>query len=39
MEVLNHGIQVEALELLGVVELLAHGIGRGEFWLRILRFS
>ena len=28
MEVLDHGIQVEALELLGVVERLAHGIGQ-----------
>jgi hypothetical protein len=28
MEVLDHGIQVEALELLGVIEALAHGIGQ-----------
>ena len=28
MEVLDHGIQVEALELLGVVERLVHGIGQ-----------
>ena len=27
-EVLDHGIQVEALELLGVIERLAHGIGQ-----------
>ena len=30
MEVLNHGIQVEALECLDVVELLAHGIAQGR---------
>src|ERR1700694_3391813 len=30
MKVLDHGIQVEALELLGVVERLAHGIGQGR---------
>jgi hypothetical protein len=36
---LLHGIQVEALELLGVVEVLAHGIGQGEFWCRIFRFN
>ena len=29
MEVLDHGIQVEALEFLGVVERLAHRIGQG----------
>ena len=29
LEVLDHGIQVEALELLGVVERLAHGVGLG----------
>ncbi len=28
MEVLDHSIQVEALELLGVIEFLAHGIGQ-----------
>ena len=30
MQVLDHGVQVEALELLGVVELLAHRIGQRE---------
>jgi hypothetical protein len=30
MQVLDHGGQVEALELLGVVELLAHRIGQGR---------
>ena len=30
MEILDHGIQVEALELLGVIERLAHGIGQGR---------
>ena len=35
-EILLHGRQVEALELLGVVEVLAHGIGRR---CSILRFS
>ncbi len=29
MKVLDHGIQVETLEFLGVVELLAHRIGQG----------
>ena len=29
MQVLDHGIQVETLEFLGVVELLAHRIGQG----------
>jgi hypothetical protein len=29
MQVLDHGMQVEALELFGVIELLAHGIGLG----------
>ena len=29
MKVLDHGIQVEALEFLGVVERLAHRIGQG----------
>ena len=29
MQVLDHGIEVEALELLGVVERLAHRIGQG----------
>ena len=28
MQILDHGVEVEALELLGVVELLAHRIGR-----------
>ena len=30
MQVLDHGIQVEALELLGIVERLAHGIEQGR---------
>ncbi len=30
MEVLLQGIEVELLELLGVVELLAHRIGQGR---------
>ena len=29
MQVLDHGIEVEGLELLGVVEILAHRIGQG----------
>jgi hypothetical protein len=29
MEVLDHGIEVEALELLSIVELFPHGIGQG----------
>jgi hypothetical protein len=29
MKVLDHGIQVEALEFLGIVERLAHRIGQG----------
>ena len=29
MEVLDHGVEVEALEFLGVVERLAHRIGQG----------
>src|ERR1700722_7835464 len=28
MQVLDHGIQVKALELLGVIERLAHGVGK-----------
>ena len=30
MEVLDHGIQVEAFEFFGVVELLVHGVGQGR---------
>ena len=29
VQVLDHGVQVEALELLGVIEVLAHRIGQG----------
>src|SRR5215469_1442147 len=29
MEVLDHGIQIEALKFFGIVELLAHRIGKG----------
>ena len=29
VKILDHGIQVEALEFLGVIELLAHRIGEG----------
>jgi hypothetical protein len=29
MEVSDYGIEVEALEFLRVIELLAHGIGQG----------
>jgi hypothetical protein len=28
MQILDHGVQVEALEFLGVVERLAHRIGK-----------
>src|SRR5471030_154539 len=30
MQVLDHGVQIEALELLGVVERLSHRIGQGR---------
>jgi hypothetical protein len=30
MQVLDHGVEVEALELLGVVEILAHRIGQAR---------
>ena len=40
VQVLHHGIEVERLELLGVVEVLAHRIRTcGECWCRIDRFS
>ena len=29
MEVPDHGIQVEALEFLGIIELVVHRIGQG----------
>ena len=29
MEVLDHGIEIEALEFLRIIELLVHGIGQG----------
>ncbi len=31
MQVLDHGVEIEALEFLGVVERLAHRIGGGRF--------
>ena len=30
MKVLDHGIQIEALELFRVIEFLVHGIGQGR---------
>jgi hypothetical protein len=30
VEVLDHGIQVKALELFGIIELLVHWIGQGR---------
>ena len=39
MEVLLQRFVVQLLELFGVIERLAHGIGLGEFWRRILTFS
>src|SRR2546425_9305612 len=38
-EVLLHGRQVEALELFGVIEALAHRVGQGRVLGRILRVS
>ena len=38
-EVLLQRVDVEGLELLGVVEVLAHRIGQGECWWRIDRSS
>ena len=29
MQIFDHGIQIETLEFLGVIELLAHRIGQG----------
>ena len=37
MEVLDHGVEVEALEFLGVVERLAHRIGQGRALMETLK--
>ncbi len=39
MQVLDHGIQVQASELFGVVERLAHWVGLGGVLVKIPRFS
>ena len=37
MEVFDHGIEVEALEFLGVVELRVHRIGQGRMLVQDLQ--
>ena len=39
MKVLDHGVEVEALEFLGVVELLAHRIGQGGVLMKDLKIQ